>query len=87
MANAVVARLLAARKEAVAAGDKALGRELYHQVVALGVSPEDIDSGVAEERANTPDVADPVPAPEVAVVEAPVEQAVPAKPKRTTRKK
>jgi hypothetical protein len=39
-----VADLQAARDAAIAAGDKALGREIYHQLLNLGLRPEDIGS-------------------------------------------
>lgn len=36
--------LLVARRDAIARGDKALGREIYHQLQAMGMKPEDIDA-------------------------------------------
>lgn len=39
--------LIQARDAALARGDKALARELYHQLLAAGYRPEEIDAGTA----------------------------------------
>lgn len=70
----VIADLLAARKTAIERGDKALGREIYHQLQEMGMIPSEIDGWTFGEPE-----APPV-APEAAVREAP-EKAVKPKPK------
>lgn len=42
-----VEQLKAARVAAIGCGDKALGREIYHQLLNMGVRPEDIDTRAA----------------------------------------
>jgi hypothetical protein len=41
---ATTQELVEARKAALDRGDKALGREIYHQLQAMGVSPADVDA-------------------------------------------
>ena len=80
----MTADLIQARKDAIARGDKALGREIYHQLIAQGYVPEQID---ADTFGGSGDIAPAVEAsaapvaPETTAVEAP-EQAVKPAPKR-----
>lgn len=63
--------LVKARLAAIERGDKALGREIYHQLEVLGFAGEDIDAGnVGVEE---PVVEEPAkkPVPEKAVRKAP----------------
>lgn len=61
------ADLIQARKDAIARGDKALGRELYGQLIGFGYRPEDIDASTFTDDVPGPVFADPSPEPEVAV--------------------
>jgi hypothetical protein len=40
-----VERLKQLRSEAIERGDKALGREIFHQLFNMGVSPDEINAG------------------------------------------
>lgn len=39
-----ISDLLARRRAAIEAGDKALGREIYHHLQTLGLQPHEIDT-------------------------------------------
>lgn len=57
--------LILARKDAVARGDKALGRELYHQLIDQGYLPEEIDASTFTDDVPSPVSVVPNPEPEV----------------------
>lgn len=60
--------LIQARKDAIERGDKALGRELYGQLIAAGYRPEDIDADTFDGNGDiSPAFADPSPEAEVPV--------------------
>ena len=72
---ASVQDLVEARKAALDAGNKAAGRDLYHRISALGVSPADIDADTIP--ADQLDLAEPTSGPkENAAASSPPESAV-----------
>lgn len=76
-------RLLVARLEAIAAGDKALGREIYHQLFNTGMAPHEID---AWQPAEAPVAASEPSEPEPAA-DSPVETAdAPAAPEQAVKR-
>lgn len=79
--------LIAARKDAIARGDKALGREIYHQLIAQGYVPEQIDADTFGGAGNITPAVDTavVPAETTEAPEAP-EAAVKPAPKRRAAK-
>jgi len=64
-----VRRLVDARKAAIERGDKALGREIYHQLLLMGVDPDAINADTVDVDAF--ETADVAPAPEKAVKRGP----------------
>lgn len=73
-----ITELVKARLAAIERGDKALGREIYHHLVNLGFSGEDIDANripIEPEPVPEPEV-EPEPEPEVAETPPVLEKAV-----------
>lgn len=63
----MTAELVQERKEAVARGDKAAGRNAYHQLQEAGYQPSELDATTFTDEIPEPKVVVPNPEPEVAV--------------------
>lgn len=84
------ADLVQARKDAIARGDKALGREIYHQLIEKGYDPEAIDADTFTNVGVEPNVpaaaVEEPPEPETTQAPEAPEKAVKPAPKRRSSK-